>query len=69
MLQIFIEDSGSLEHPKNVKSISNITDSYLASCRVIPRPAIVKGREKEVFWKIRSLGSLKYNKSNNLKSR
>ena len=52
MPQIFIEDSGSLEHPKNVKSISNITDSYLVSCRVIPRPAIVKGREKYVLLEV-----------------
>ena len=34
-----------------------------------PRPATVKGWEKKVFWKIRALGNLKYNKSNNLKSR
>ena len=66
MSQIFIEDSGNL---KNEKSINNTTTSYLVSCRVIPRPAAVKGLEKEMFWKIRALGNLKCNKSNNLKSR
>ena len=43
MLQIFIEDSGNLKHPKNVKSINNSTVSHLVSCRVIPRPATMKG--------------------------
>ena len=69
MPKIFIEDSSNLKHPKNVKSINNTTSSYLVSCRVIPRPATTKGWEKAVFWKIRALGNLKYNKSNNLKSR
>ena len=69
MLQIFIEDSGNLKHPKNVKSINNTTGSHLISCRVIPRPATMKGWEKEVFWKIRALGNLKCNESNNLKSK
>ena len=48
MPQILIEDSGNLKHPKNVKSISNATVSHLVSCRVIPRPTIMKGRKKEV---------------------
>ena len=69
MPQILIEDSGNLKHPKNEKSISNTTVSYLVSCRVIPRLAIMKGWEKEVFWKIHALGNLKCNKSNNLKPR
>ena len=69
MPQILIEDSGNLEHPKNVKSISNTTVSHLVSCRVIPRPATMKGWEKEVFWKMRALGNLKCNKSNNLESK
>ena len=43
MPKIFIEDSGNLEHPKNVKSISNTTSSYLVSCCVIPRSATMKG--------------------------
>ena len=62
MIQFFIEDSGNLKHPKNVKSIYNSTVSHLASCRVIPRPATMKGWEKEVFWKIHALGNLKCNK-------
>ena len=66
MPQILIEDSGNLKHPKNVKSISNTTVSHLVSCRVIPRPATMKGWEKEVLWKINALGNLKCNKSNNL---
>ena len=47
MLQIFIEDSGNLKHPKNVKSINNTTVSHLVSCRVIPRPATMKKGEKK----------------------
>ena len=35
--------------PKNVKSISNTTVSLLVSCGVIPMPAIMKGRGKELF--------------------
>ena len=35
--------------PKNVKSISNTTVSLLVSCGVIPMPAIMKGREKQLF--------------------
>ena len=69
MLQILIEDSGNLKHPKNVKSISNTTVYHLVSCRVIPRPATMKGWEKEVFWKIHALGNLKCNKKNNLESK
>ena len=69
MPQILIEDSGNLKHPKNVKSISNTTVFHLTSCRVIPRPATMKGWEKEVFWKIHALGNLKCNKSNTLKSK
>ena len=69
MPKIFIEDSSNLKHPKNVKSINNITSSYLVSCRVIPRPATMKGWEKDVFWQIHALGNLKCNKSNNLQSR
>ena len=68
MLQILIEDSGNLKHPKNVKSISNATVP-LVSCCVIPRPAAMKGWEKEVFWKIHALGNLKCNKKNNLESK
>ena len=34
MPKIFIEDSSSLKHPKNLKSINNTTSSYLVSCRV-----------------------------------
>ena len=49
MPKIFIEDSGNLKHSKNVKSINNIMVSHLVSCRVIPRPDTMKGREKEVF--------------------
>ena len=49
MPKIFIEDSGNLKHPKNVKSINNTTVSYLISCHVIPRLATIKGKEKEVF--------------------
>ena len=68
MPNIFSEDPGNLKHPKNVKSINNTMGSHLVSCRVIPRPATMKGSEKEVFSKIRTLGNLKCNKSNNLKS-
>ena len=68
MPQILIEDSGNLKHPKNVKSISNATVP-LVSCCVIPRPAAMKGWEKEVFWKIHALGNLKCNKSDNLESK
>ena len=46
MLQIFIEDSGNL---KNVTNINNTTTSHLVSCRVILRPATVKGLEKEML--------------------
>ena len=49
MPQILIEDSGNFKHPKNVKSISNATVSHLVSCRVIPRPTIMKERKKQVF--------------------
>ena len=69
MPKIFIEDSGNLKNPKNVKTISNITSSRLVSCCIIPGPATINGWEKEVFWKIPALGNLKSNKSNNLKSR
>ena len=71
MPKVFIEDSSNLKHPKNVKSINSnngITSSYLVSCRVIPRAATMKWWEKDVFWKIRALGNLKCNTSNNLKS-
>ena len=43
MPQILIEDSGNLNHPKNVKSISNTTVSHLVSCHVIPGPTTMKG--------------------------
>ena len=43
MPRIFIEDSSNLKHHKNVKSINNTTSSYLVSCRVIFRPATMKG--------------------------
>ena len=43
MSYILIEHSGNLQHPKNVKSISNTTVSHLVSCRVISRPATMKG--------------------------
>ena len=70
MLQIFIEDSGNLKHPKNVKSINNAMGSDLVSCHVLPGlPAIMKRWEKEVFWKIDALGNLKCNRSNVLKSK
>ena len=69
MLKAFIKDSSYLKHLKNVKSVSNTTSSYLVSCRVIPRPATMKGWEKGVFWKIRALGNLKCSKSAKLKSR
>ena len=49
MPQIFIENSGNLKHPKNVKSINNITGSHLVSSGVMPRLTTVKGREKAVF--------------------
>ena len=69
MLQIFIEDSGNLNHPKNKNSINNTTVFHLVICRVIPRPATIKGWEKEVFWKIHVFGNLKCNESNTLKSK
>ena len=69
MPQIFIENSGNLKHPKNVKSINNTTGSHLVSSGVMPRLTTVKGWEKAVFWKIRAFGNLKCNKNNNLKSR
>ena len=47
--EIFIEDPGNLKHPKNVKSINIAAGSHRVSCRVISRPATIKGREKEVF--------------------
>ena len=43
MAQFFIKDFVKLKQPKNVKSINNATDSHLVSCRVIPRPATMKG--------------------------
>ena len=43
MPKIFIEDSSKLKHPKHVKSINNTTSSYLVSCRVIFKPATMKG--------------------------
>ena len=49
MPKIFLEDSGNLKHPKNVKSIDNTTVYHLVSCRVIPEPATIKGREKVVL--------------------
>ena len=52
MRQILTEDSGNLKHLENVKSINNTTVSLLVSCGVIPRPATMKGWEKEVFWKM-----------------
>ena len=64
MPKIFIEDSGNLKTPKNVKSINNTTVSHLVSFHVIPRPATMKGWEKEVFWKTRALGNLKCNQNN-----
>ena len=48
MPKVFIEDSSN---PKNVKSINSnngLTNSYLVSCRVIPRPATMKWWEKDV---------------------
>ena len=69
MPKIFIEDSSNLKHPKNMENINSITVPHLVSCHIIPRPATMKRWEKEVFWKIRALGNLKYNESNNLKSR
>ena len=69
MAQILIADSGNLKHLKNMKSITYSTVSHLVSYRTIPRPATIKGWEKEVFWKIHALGNLKCNKSNNLKFR
>ena len=64
MPKIFVEDSGNLKHPKNVKSINNTMAPQLVYCHVIPRPATIKGREKEVFWKICALGNLKCNQNN-----
>ena len=49
MPKIFIEDSGNFKHPKNMKNINNTTVSHLVSCRVIPKPATMKGREKKLF--------------------
>ena len=43
MPKIFIEDSGNLKNPKNVKTISNITSSRLVSCCIIPGPATING--------------------------
>ena len=43
MPKIFIEDSSNLRHPKIVRSINDTTSSHLVSCRVIPRPPIMKG--------------------------
>ena len=49
--QILIENSGNLKHTENVKSVINTSVSHLVSCRVIPRPANMKGWGKEVvFW-------------------
>ena len=49
MPKISIENSGNFKHPKNMKNINNTTVSHLVSCRVIPKPATMKGREKKVF--------------------
>ena len=65
MPQILVEDSGNLKHPKNGKIISNTAVSHLVRCRVIPRPATMKGWENEVFRKVQALENLKCNKSNN----
>ena len=43
MPKIFIKNSGNLKHPKNKKNINNTKVSHLVSCRVIPRPATMKG--------------------------
>ena len=51
MSQILLEDSGNLNHPKNVKSISNTMVSHLVSCHVKPRPATMKRWEKRCFEK------------------
>ena len=64
MPKIFIKNSGNLKHPKNKKSINNTKVSHLVSCRVIPRPATMKGWEKELFQKVRALGNLKCNQNN-----
>ena len=65
MPQIFIEDPGNLKHPKNVKTNNNSFISYLVTCRLISKAAIVKGQEKEVFWKRCFFGILKCNKKSN----
>ena len=49
MLQIFIEDSGNLKNPRNVKSIHNTTASHLVSCRVILRPGVQKKKKKNML--------------------
>ena len=49
-----------------MKSINNTKGSHLLSCRVIRRPAPMKGWKKEVFWKVCALENLKCNNSNNL---
>ena len=64
MPKTFIEGSGNLKYPRNVKTINNTTVSHLVICCVIPRPGTMKGWEKETFGKIRVLGNLKCNKSN-----
>ena len=46
MPKFFIEDSSNLKHPKNVKSVNNITSYYLVSCRVIFRPDTMKEWKK-----------------------
>ena len=48
MLQIFIEDSGNLKNPKNVKSINSTTVSHLVSCRVTLRAAMEKNMIIEI---------------------
>ena len=61
MPKIFIDDSGNLKHPKNLKSINMV--SHLVCCCVIPRTATLKGREKDMFWKIRAIRNVKRNEN------
>ena len=67
--KIFLKDFSNLKHLKNLKSINNSTSSNLFSYFLINRPVTMKELEKHVFSKILALGNLKFNKSNNLKSR
>ena len=68
MPQILIEDSGNLNHPKNVKSIINTTVSHLISCQPPWMGEKKRCSEKYMILEISIKSLKKYLKSNCIKS-